>query len=83
MHCIVQPFVEYQIKLQSSRAVKGAFNFPFFSLFRCNLRILDSFGTDAEFNYAEYGGLPKEFKTKWANVDVHLRQIMTMFRKIK
>ena len=54
-----------------------------FSSRRCNLRILDSFGTDAEFNYAEYQGLDEESRSGWANEDVHLQQIMTMFRKIK
>ena len=48
------------------------------SLFRCNLRILDSFGTDAEFNYAEY---PAE-AASCGYLDIHLRQMLTMFRKI-
>ena len=48
------------------------------SLFRCSLRILDSFGTDAEFNYAEYPSDGADF----GGLDTHLRQILTMFRKI-
>ena len=48
------------------------------SLFRCSLRILDSFGTDAEFNYAEYQSEGADF----GGLDVHLRQMLNMFRKI-
>ncbi|XP_073232226.1 alpha-1,6-mannosylglycoprotein 6-beta-N-acetylglucosaminyltransferase A-like [Porites lutea] len=47
--------------------------------FRCNLRILDSFGTDAEFNCPEYEGLDKSLRSAWGGQDVHLRQIITMF----
>lgn len=52
---------------------------PSRSHYRCNFRILDSFGTDAEFNYAEYEGLEEGSKSPWGSEDVHLRQIMTMF----
>ena len=48
------------------------------SLFRCSLRILDSFGTEAQFNYAEYLLDGADF----GYLDVHLRQMLTMFRKI-
>ena len=51
-------------------------------MFSCRLRILDSFGTDPEFNYAEYKHAAK-FKTGWGKADVHVRQMMTMFRKYK
>ena len=51
-----------------------------FCLFSCRLRILDSFGTDPEFNYAEYKDAAK-FKSGWGKADVHVRQMMTMFRK--
>lgn len=46
--------------------------------YRCRLRILDSFGTEPGFNYAEYKEGDK-FKTNWGKADVHVRQIMTMF----
>lgn len=49
-----------------------------FSPFRCSLRILDSFGTDAEFNYAEYTADENMF----GDLDIHLRQLLTMFRKM-
>ena len=49
-------------------------------MFSCRLRILDSFGTDPEFNYAEYKDAAK-FKSGWGKPDVHVRQMMTMFRK--
>lgn len=51
-------------------------------MFSCRLRILDSFGTDPEFNYAEYKHAAK-FKTGWGKPDIHVRQMMTMFRKYK
>ncbi|CAH3176440.1 unnamed protein product [Porites lobata] len=51
---------------------------PTVSHYRCRLRILDSFGTDPEFNYAEYKHAAK-FKTGWGKPDVHVRQMMTMF----
>jgi len=50
-----------------------------FSPFRCSLRILDSFGTDAEFNYAEY---PVDHGNSFGDLDIHLQQLLTMFRKM-
>lgn len=52
----------------------------FLYYYRCRLRILDSFGTDPEFNYAEFRDANK-YKTSWGKADVHVRQMMTMFRK--
>lgn len=51
------------------------------SLFRCSLRILDSFGTEPEFNYAEYPEDELKSGTLFGGLDVHLRQILNMFRK--
>ena len=51
------------------------------SIPRCRIRILDSFGTDAQFNYGAYKGVIPGEKTAWARADINLRQIMTMFRK--
>ena len=51
------------------------------SIPRCRIRILDSFGTDAQFNYGAYEGVIPGEKTAWARADINLRQIMTMFRK--
>ena len=50
-------------------------------VFRCRIRILDSFGTEAEFNYGAYKGLIPGGKSAWAKADLHLRQLFTMFRK--
>ena len=47
---------------------------------RCRLRILDSFGTEPEFNYAEYKEGEK-LKVGWGKGDFLVRQMMTMFRK--
>ncbi|KAL9979524.1 hypothetical protein ACROYT_G017199 [Oculina patagonica] len=52
---------------------------PTRSHYRCSLRILDSFGTEAEFNYAEYPDDKIKETTQWGNLDVHLRQILNMF----
>lgn len=49
--------------------------------FRCRIRILDSFGTEAEFNYGAYRGSIPGGRSPWANADLNLRQIFTMFRK--
>ncbi|KAK2568503.1 hypothetical protein P5673_007563 [Acropora cervicornis] len=51
---------------------------PTASHYRCRLRILDSFGTDPQFNYAEFRDADK-YKTSWGKADVHVRQMMTMF----
>lgn len=51
---------------------------PTASHYRCRLRILDSFGTDPQFNYAEFRDGDK-YKTSWGKADVHVRQMMTMF----
>lgn len=50
--------------------------------FRCRLRILDSFGTEAEFNFKDSSkpSLTKKRST-WGGENLHLRQFMTMFRK--
>ncbi|KAK3726433.1 hypothetical protein QZH41_014937 [Actinostola sp. cb2023] len=53
---------------------------PNFSQYRCRLRILDSFGTEAEFNYIN----PKKpsmtrKRSSWGGENLHLRQFMTMF----
>ncbi|XP_031574836.1 alpha-1,6-mannosylglycoprotein 6-beta-N-acetylglucosaminyltransferase A-like [Actinia tenebrosa] len=52
---------------------------PNHSQYRCKIRILDSFGTDAEFNFAEYSEPIPGGRSPWANADVNLRQIFTMF----
>jgi len=49
---------------------------PMLSHYRCSLRILDSFGTDAEFNYAEY---PVDHENSFGDLDIHLQQLLTMF----
>ncbi|XP_031574835.1 alpha-1,6-mannosylglycoprotein 6-beta-N-acetylglucosaminyltransferase A-like isoform X2 [Actinia tenebrosa] len=53
---------------------------PNFSQYRCRLRILDSFGTEAEFNYKDSSkpALTKKRST-WGGENLHLRQFMTMF----
>lgn len=54
------------------------------SLIRCALRILDSFGTHAEFNYNSYFiSHRNEFGTKrtnpWGGHELNLQQFMTMY----
>lgn len=52
---------------------------PNLSPYMCRLRILDSFGTDAEFNYASYSEPIPGGKSVWAMAELNLRQILTMF----
>ncbi|KAK2561514.1 hypothetical protein P5673_015486 [Acropora cervicornis] len=52
---------------------------PNLSPYMCRIRILDSFGTDAEFNYASYSEPIPGGKSVWAMGELNLRQILTMF----
>lgn len=52
-----------------------------FSFYRCKFRVLDSFGTDAEFNYKRYKGEIPGGKSPWGDLDLHLAQFMTMYRE--
>ena len=45
------------------------------------MRVLDSFGTDAEFNYKHYKGKIPGGRSPWGDIDLQLRQFMTMYRK--
>ena len=52
-------------------------------IFRCKLRVVDSFGTEAQFNFNQYkekvdGGSMGAF----GRYNLNLRQFQTMFRKI-
>ena len=50
---------------------------------RCRFRVLDSFGTEPEFNLASYKrpGEHGEWGTVWGNWNFNPRQFWTMFRK--
>ena len=48
---------------------------------RCKLRVLDSFGTDAEFNYKHYKEKIPGGRSYWGDLDLQLAQFMTMYRK--
>ena len=43
--------------------------------------MVDSFGTDAEFNYHGYRKHIPGGASSWGKLDLDLRQFMTMFRK--
>ena len=45
------------------------------------MRILDSFGTDAEFNYPYYKEDILGGRSDWGDLNIYLLQFMTMFRK--
>jgi len=45
------------------------------------MRVLDSFGTDAEFNYKHYKQKIPGGRSVWGDLDLHLPQFMTMYRK--
>ncbi|KXJ29802.1 Alpha-1,6-mannosylglycoprotein 6-beta-N-acetylglucosaminyltransferase A [Exaiptasia diaphana] len=53
---------------------------PNFSQYRCRLRILDSFGTEVEFNYVNplKPSMTRK-RSSWGGENLHLRQFMTMF----
>lgn len=51
-----------------------------FFFFRCMLRVLDSFGTEPEFNHAHYAQ-SKGHKTPWGKWNLNPQQFYTMFRK--
>ena len=48
---------------------------------RCKMRILDSFGTDAQFNYPYYKENIPGGRSPWGDLNLRLPQFMTMFRK--
>ena len=45
------------------------------------MRVLDSFGTDAEFNYQYYKEHIPGGRSIWGNLNLLLPQFMTMYRK--
>ena len=45
------------------------------------MRILDSFGTDAQFNYPYYKENIPGGRSPWGDLHLRLPQFMTMFRK--
>lgn len=53
--------------------------------FRCLFRVLDSFGTEPQFNFKEWKPVdlkPKqEYGKTWGNWNLNPRQFMTMYRK--
>ncbi|XP_028398468.1 alpha-1,6-mannosylglycoprotein 6-beta-N-acetylglucosaminyltransferase A-like [Dendronephthya gigantea] len=52
---------------------------PLFSKYKCRLRVVDSFGTDAEFNHRGYRKHIPGGGSYWGKLDLDLRQFMTMF----
>lgn len=45
------------------------------------MRVLDSFGTDAEFNFKRYKEEIRGGRSPWGDLDLHLAQFMTMYRE--
>ncbi|KAL9958757.1 hypothetical protein ACROYT_G035815 [Oculina patagonica] len=52
---------------------------PHESRYRCKMRVLDSFGTDAEFNYKYYKEEIPGGRSIWGNLNLLLPQFMTMY----
>lgn len=52
---------------------------PDYSRHKCKLRVLDSFGTDAEFNYKYYQENVPGGRSVWGDLDLQLAQFMTMY----
>ena len=54
-----------------------------FLFFRCKLRVVDSFGTDAQFNFNLYKEkLPGGALGVFGRYNLNLRQFQTMFREL-
>lgn len=53
--------------------------------FRCLFRVLDSFGTEPQFNFKRWKptppGVKREYGQTWGNWELNPRQFMTMYRK--
>ena len=58
-----------------------------YSFHRCLFRVLDSFGTEPQFNFKAWKptvaqGRRKEYGQSWGNWELNPRQFMTMYRKL-
>lgn len=51
-------------------------------LYRCHIRVIDTFGTEPAYNHEEYATL-HGYRTNWGYWNLNARQYMTMFRKKK
>uniref|UniRef100_H2YVL1 alpha-1,6-mannosyl-glycoprotein 6-beta-N-acetylglucosaminyltransferase n=1 Tax=Ciona savignyi TaxID=51511 RepID=H2YVL1_CIOSA len=51
-----------------------------FHLLQCEIRVVDSFGTEPEFNHAVYAGR-KQHSSQWGKWNFNPKQFNTMFRK--
>lgn len=49
-------------------------------LYRCHIRVIDTFGTEPAYNHEEYATL-HGYRTNWGYWNLNARQYMTMFRK--
>lgn len=52
------------------------------SSLRCKIRVLDSFGSDAEFNFAFYKENIPGGRSVWGSLNLLLPQFMTMYREL-
>ena len=48
---------------------------------RCLFRVLDSFGTEPQFNFKKWKPTKREYGRTWGNWELNPRQFMTMYRK--
>ena len=49
-------------------------------IYRCHIRVIDTFGTEPAYNHEEYATL-HGYRTNWGYWNLNPRQYMTMFRK--
>lgn len=49
-------------------------------IYRCHIRVIDTFGTEPAYNHEEYATL-HGYRTNWGYWNLNARQYMTMFRK--
>lgn len=55
-------------------------NPEYLCLYRCHIRVIDTFGTEPAYNHEEYATL-HGYRTNWGYWNLNARQYMTMFRK--
>ena len=69
------------LKLITGKRLRFYFKF-YHILFRCKIRLLDSFGTEAEFNLGiRYDDPIPGGQSEWSGSQLNLQQIMTFYRK--
>ena len=80
-------FITFPVFFFPSFTHMKTFFSPPFSKTRCLIRVLDSFGTEPQFNYKKWKPPMKSRKGRdngkiWGNWNLNPRQFLTMYRKL-